>query len=253
MNLIDVSHEAVSREAWTAARKALLSKEKELTRLRDELNRERRALPRVKVKADYLFSGPNGVYTLADLFDGKNQLIVYHFMFGPGWEEGCKNCSFLADHIDGTLVHLANRDTTLVAASRAPVAEIEAFRSRMGWRFPWLSTAGSDFNFDFQASFNRNSSADKVFYNYEMSDFEQDEAPGLSVFCKNSGGELFHTYSAYARGLDILFGTYNLLDMTPNGRDEAELPSHMSWVRHHDRYGLDSAKNECHKAKRKGA
>jgi predicted dithiol-disulfide oxidoreductase (DUF899 family) len=231
-------HQVVSPEQWIASRKALLRKEKQFTKLRDELSRERRQLPWEKIEKRYVFEGPDGRQTLADLFDGRSQLIVYHFMFGPGWEAGCPSCSFLADHFDGSLVHLANRDVTLVVVSRAPMAEIEAFQKRMGWRFKWLSSFESDFNHDFHVSFTKEERAkDKVDYNYERTEFPSDEAPGASVFYKNGQGELFHTYSAYARGLDILVGAYNFLDLVPKGRDEDGLAFTMAWVRHHDRYG----------------
>lgn len=237
MTAVAVSHEVVSREKWTDARKALLAKEKELTRERDELSRRRRELPWVKVDKTYVFEGPNGKETLSELFGGRNQLIVYHFMLGPGWGEGCKSCSFLADHIDGTLVHLAHRDVTLVVVSRAPWPEIEAFQKRMGWRFKWVSSHGSDFNFDYGVSFTEDELAKgKVAYNYDRREFPSDEAPGASVFYKEKSGDVFHTYSAYARGLDMLLGTYNYLDLTPKGRDEDGLAFSMSWIRHHDRY-----------------
>jgi predicted dithiol-disulfide oxidoreductase (DUF899 family) len=227
----------VSPNQWIAHRKELLRKEKEFTRLRDELSRERRELPWEKVEKEYVFDGPNGKQTLGDLFEANSQLIVYHFMFGPGWEEGCRSCSYLADHFDGTLVHLANRDATLTAISRAPFAQIEAFKKRMGWRFPWVSSFASDFNHDYHVSFTQYEMAKgKVNYNYDQVEFGTEEAPGASVFYKNDAGEIFHTYSAFARGLDILVGTYNFLDLVPKGRDEDRLAFSMSWVRHHDRY-----------------
>jgi predicted dithiol-disulfide oxidoreductase (DUF899 family) len=232
-----MQHEIVSQEEWLAARRAHLAKEKEFTRLRDQLSAERRALPWVRVERSYAFDGPDGRQTLAELFDGRSQLIVYHFMFGPGWEQGCPSCSFLADHIDGALVHLAHRDVTLLAVSRAPLSEIEAFKRRMGWRFRWLSSFGSDFNADYHVSFSAEDLAKgEVYYNYGMTSFPSEEGPGASVFYKDPDGAIFHTYSAYARGLDILVGTYNYLDLVPKGRDEAELPWTMAWVRHHDRY-----------------
>jgi predicted dithiol-disulfide oxidoreductase (DUF899 family) len=228
----------VPQADWLAARKELLKKEKEFTRLRDELSRQRRELPWEKVEKRYEFDGPKGKETLADLFAGKSQLIVYHFMFGPGWKEGCPSCSYLADHFDGAAVHLAQRDSRLVVISRAPLPEIEAFKKRMGWQFKWVSSSGNDFNFDYHVSFSKDEKVKgKVYYNYEMMDFPSEEAPGSSVFYKNEAGEIFHTYSSYARGLDILIGTYNFLDFTPKGRDEDGLPHSMAWVRHHDRYG----------------
>jgi predicted dithiol-disulfide oxidoreductase (DUF899 family) len=192
-----------------------------------------------------VFDAPKGKQTLADLFAGRNQLIVYHFMLGPGWAEGCTGCSFVADHFDGSNLHLAQRDVTLVASSRAPLAEIEVFKKRMGWRFPWVSSHGSDFNFDYQVSFEKSERVNgKVPYNYGFSAFEKDEAPGLSVFYKEKDGDIFHTYSTYARGLETLLGTYNFLDLAPKGRDEEGLPFGMAWVRHHDRYE-DSMKSQA--------
>jgi predicted dithiol-disulfide oxidoreductase (DUF899 family) len=233
-----MQHKIVSHEEWLAARRAHLAKEKEFTRLRDALSAERRALPWTRVEKTYAFDGPDGRQTLPELFDGRSQLIVYHFMLGPGWEQGCPSCSFLADHIDGALVHLAHRDVTLVAVSRAPLPEIEAFQKRMGWRFRWLSSYGSDFNADFHVSFSADELAEgEVYYNYHMTSFPSEEGPGASVFYKDADGTVFHTYSAYARGLDMLVGAYNYLDLVPKGRDEAALPWTMAWVRHHDRYG----------------
>jgi len=191
----------------------------------------------VTVDKTYVFEGPKGKVTLAELFDGRSQLIVYHFMLGPGWEQGCPSCSFLSDHIDGAVVHLAHRDMTLVAVSRAPLPQIEAFKKRMGWRFPWVSSYGTDFNFDYHVSFTREQMArGPVDYNFTPREFPSDEAPGLSVFYKDERGEVFHTYSAYARGLDLLIGAYNYLDLAPKGRDEDALAYTMAWVRHHDRY-----------------
>jgi predicted dithiol-disulfide oxidoreductase (DUF899 family) len=232
------TNRTVSRDEWLAARKRLLKKEKELNRLRDELSRERRELPWVRVAKKYVFVGPSGNETLADLFDGRSQLIVYHFMFGPEWEEGCKSCSFLSDHIDGSRVHLANRDVTLLAVSRAPFPKIEAFKKRMGWRFKWVSSYGSDFNGDYGVSFTKDALAKgDTYYNYEVrKSRDVGEAPGVSVFYKDDEGEIFHTYSSYARGLDLLVGAYNYLDLVPKGRDEDRLAFTMEWVRHHDRY-----------------
>ncbi|HET9574358.1 MAG TPA: thioredoxin family protein [Methyloceanibacter sp.] len=238
-------HKIVSRQEWTEARKAFLDKEKEFTRARDRLSAERRALPWVKVDKAYVFDTPEGKKTLAELFDGRSQLIVYHFMLGPDWEEGCPSCSFLADHFDGANIHLAQRDVTFVAISRAPLAEIEAFRRRMGWRFPWVSSFGSDFNFDYQVSFADVAVGKDGDYNYERQEIVSDEMPGASVFYKDETGGVFHTYSAYARGLDILVGAYNFLDLTPKGRDEAELPWTMAWVRHHDRYESAKPSHSC--------
>jgi predicted dithiol-disulfide oxidoreductase (DUF899 family) len=230
-------HEVVSPSEWIASRKELLRKEKEFTRLRDELSRQRRELPWEQVEKEYVFDGPNGKVTLAELFGGRSQLIVYHFMLGPGWEAGCPSCSYLADHFDGSLVHLANRDVTLAAISRAPITQIEAFKKRMAWKFNWVSSFDNDFNRDYHVSFTKEEMAKgKVEYNYGTMEFPSEEAPGTSVFYKNDGGEIFHTYSAYARGLDILVGAYNFLDLAPKGRDEDGLAFTMSWVRHHDRY-----------------
>jgi len=228
--------ETVSRAEWLIARKDLLSREKEFTRQRDALSAARRKLPMVKIDKEYVFDGPDGKKALADLFDGRSQLIVYHFMLGPDWEEGCKSCSYLADHFDGTIVHPAHRDVTFVVVSRAPLHKIEAFKKRMGWRFKWVSSSGNDFNFDYHVSFTKDEEAKgKVAYNYETTEFMSDELPGLSVFYKNEDGDIFHSYSCYARGLDLLVGTYNFLDLVPKGRDE-DPDSTMSWVRHHDRY-----------------
>ena len=233
-------HEVVSPKEWIASRKELLRKEKEFTKLRDELSRQRRELPWESVEKKYVFDGPNGKESLADLFDGRSQLIVYHFMFGPGWEEGCPYCSFLADHVDGTLVHLAQRDVTLVMVSRAPIAEIEAFKKRMGWRFKWVSSYGNDFNQDYGVSFTSEEMANSNYYNYDTSGFPREEAPGISVFYKNETGDVFHTYSSYARGPEFLIGAYSYLDLVPKGRDEGALPFTMAWIRHHDRYTDDN-------------
>jgi predicted dithiol-disulfide oxidoreductase (DUF899 family) len=231
------SPNVVSHAEWLAARKAFLSKEKEFTSLRDELSRQRRALPWEKVEKRYEFQSAKGKVALADLFKGRNQLIVYHFMFGPDWQEGCPSCSFVSDHFDGTLIHLANRDTTLAVISRAPFAQIEAFQKRMGWKFPWVSSFGGDFNFDYHVSFTPEEKASgKMEYNYAVGAFPSEEAPGFSVFAKDAAGEVFHTFSSFGRGVDILMGTYNFLDLVPKGRDEAGLTHSMAWVRHHDRY-----------------
>ena len=228
--------ETVSRAEWLVARKDLLSREKEFTRQRDALSAARRKLPMVKINKEYVFDGPDGKQTLADLFDGRSQLIVYHFMLGPDWEEGCKSCSYLADHFDGAIVHLAHRDVSFAVVSQAPLREIDAFKNRMGWRFKWVSSYGNDFNFDYHVSFTKDEEAKgEVNYNYETTEFMCDELPGLSVFYKNEKGDVFHTYSTYARGLDMLIGTYNLVDLVPKGRDENP-DSTMDWVRRHDQY-----------------
>lgn len=226
----------VSQDQWLQARKELLAAEKEFTRRRDELSRKRRELPWVKVEKDYVFAGPQGPVALAGLFAGRSQLVVYHFMLGPGWEEGCKSCSFLADHFDATRIHLAHRDTNLVAISRAPMEQIRAYQQRMGWRFPWVSSFETEFNRDFGVSFTQEELAGEIDYNYGKTRFGATEAPGLSVFSKDETGAVFHTYSTYARGLDMLIGTYQFLDLTPKGRDEDGLKFTMAWVRHHDRY-----------------
>ena len=227
----------VSPAEWLAARKELLRKEKEFTRLRDELSRQRREMPWERVEKQYVFDGPRGKETLADLFGERGQLIVYHFMFGPGWKEGCPSCSFLADGFDGVGVHLAHRDVTFLAISRAPLPEIEAFQKRMGWRFKWVSSFANEFNRDYHVTFSIEEQASgKVYYNYEMTEFPAEEGPGASVFYKNDSGEIFHTYSSFGRGLDPMIGTYNWLDIAPKGRDEDGLAFSMAWVRHHDRY-----------------
>lgn len=243
MNTAEVlpsGQKVVSREEWLAARVELLTKEKELTRLRDEQARQRRELPCVKVEKEYKFDGPHGRVTLAELFGGRSQLVVYHFMFGPDWAEGCPSCSFVADHLGGMLPHLAARDVTLAVVSRAPLAKIEAFKQRMGWRFPWVSSAANDFNFDYHVSFTPDELAGgTVEYNYAAQSFPSTEAPGVSVFSKTADGTVFHTYSTFARGGEALLGTYAVLDLVPKGRDEAALKFSMAWVRYHDRYGTD--------------
>jgi len=228
--------EIVSEAEWLVARKDLLAREKEFTHQRDALSAARRQLPMVKIDKEYVFDGPNGKETLADLFDGRSQLIVYHFMFGPDWEEGCKSCSYLADQFDGAIVHLVHRDVSFAAVSRAPLRKIDAFKKRMGWRFKWVSSYGNDFNFDYYVSFTKDEEAKgEVNYNYETTEFMCDELPGLSVFYKDENDDVFHTYSTYARGLDMLIGTYNLLDLVPKGRDENP-DSTMDWVHRHDQY-----------------
>jgi predicted dithiol-disulfide oxidoreductase (DUF899 family) len=232
-------HNVVSKDEWLAARKAHLAHEKELTHLRDRLSAERRQLPWVKVDKNYAFDAPGGKKTLADLFQAHSQLLIYHFMFGPEWKEGCPSCSFVCDHLDGAVPHLAARDVTLTMVSRAPLAQIETFKKRMGWRFPWVSSFGGDFNYDYHVSFKPQDWKDgKIDYNYTMQKFPNNEAPGASVFYKDPAtGEIFHTYSTYGRGLDSFVGTYTLLDLVPKGRDEDQLPFSMQWVRYHDRYG----------------
>jgi len=232
------THRVVSRDEWIAARRELLTKEKELTRSRDRVSQARRELPWVKVDKAYVFDGPNGTETLSELFDGRSQLLVYHFMFDPSWNEGCKSCSFWADNFNGITVHLNARDVTMVVVSLAPLEMLQAFQKRMGWSFKWVSSLHTDFNRDYHVSFTPEEQKNgKVDYNYEMREFGSPEAPGVSVFYKDGHGEIFHTYSCYARGLDAINGAYQLLDLVPKGRDEAGLPYSMAWVRYHDRYG----------------
>ncbi len=228
-----VTPNVVSRESWLTARCELLAEEKAFTAARDALSAKRRRMPWVKVEADYAFDGPKGVTSLAGLFDGRGQLIVYHFMMGPDWKEGCKSCSFWADNFNGIGVHLKQRDVTLVAVSSAPLAKIEAFRKRMGWRFPWVSSNGTSFNADFGVS---REPGKALLYNYHREITEMVELPGISVFARDGHGQVFHTYSCYARGLDMLNGAYHFLDLVPKGRDEDGLPDTMAWVKHHDRY-----------------
>ena len=237
MQAVDVGHKVVSNKEWTEARKAFLRKEKEFTRLRDQLSQQRQDLPWERVEKNYVFDGPNGKESLTDLFGSKSQLIVYHFMMGPGWPEGCPSCSLVAENIDGSLVHLADRDVTLLAVSRATLPEIEAFKRRMGWRFKWVSSNGNDFNLDYHVSFTKEQVAQgKMNYNYAETFFPREEGPGASVFYKDESGEIFHTYSAFARGLEPLIGTYSYLDLVPKGRDEDGFAFTMAWVRHHDKY-----------------
>jgi len=229
-------HPVVSHEKWLAARTAFLAKEKEFTRLRDQLSRERRALPWEKVDKAYVFDGPRGKETLADLFENRSQLIVYHFMFSPDWDEGCPHCSFWADNFNGVDVHLNHRDVTFLAVSRAPLAKIESFKKRMGWSFKWVSSGDGDFNYDFQVSFRPEEvKAGKAFYNYKTY-MDMTDREGTSVFYRDKAGAVFHTYSAYARGIDLMNTAYNYIDLTPKGRDEDQLSFTQAWVRHHDRY-----------------
>jgi predicted dithiol-disulfide oxidoreductase (DUF899 family) len=238
------SHRVVSQSEWLAARKALLAREKQLTHLRDELAADRRQLPWVKVDKAYLFDATCGQCDLAELFGGKSQLLIYHFMFGPDWAEGCPSCSMVADHLNGLDVHLAQRDISLVMVSRAPVEKIGAFRTRMGWALPWVSSGNTAFNQDFAVSFTPEQLADGKPYNYGSSGFPTTEAPGMSAFAK-VGCDVYHTYSSYGRGVEDLLGVYKLLDMAPNGRDEAGLPWPMAWVRHHDNYAGSGEKCGC--------
>jgi len=230
-------HHVVSQEAWTKARKELLAREKEFTRLRDQLSRERRELPWVRVDKPYVFEGADGKATLPDLFEGRSQLIVYHFMFDPTWDAGCKSCSFWADNFNSIIVHLNHRDASMVAISRAPYERLEAYRKRMGWSFKWFSSFGNDFNRDFHVSHTPEELAKgEGYYNYVQQKPYSSEAPGISVFFRNADDAVFHTYSCYARGLDMLNGAYHYLDLLPKGRDEASLPFHSEWLRRHDEY-----------------
>jgi len=232
-----LQHPVVSREAWLDARRALLAKEKEMTHLRDRINAERLALPWVKVTKEYIFETPEGKRSLSELFAGRTQLLVYHFMLGPGWKEGCPGCSFLADHFDGALPHLEHHDVTLIAVSRAPLPEILSYKTRMQWRFPWVSASASDFNYDYHVSFTEEElSSGKVIYNFAelaVPKTAGTELPGMSSFFKNDSGEIFHTYSSYARGPEELIGTLMILDRAPKGRNEK---STMDFVRRHDEY-----------------
>jgi len=241
------SHPVVSQEQWIAARKALLAKEKEFTYLRDKVNAERLALPWVKVEKNYVFDTPKGERNLSDLFDARSQLVVYHFMLGPGWGEGCPGCSFLSDHFDGALPHLEHHDVTLTAVSRAPLAEIEAYKKRMGWGFPWISAYGNDFNYDYHVSFTQEELATgKVSYNFTETPVSDrsagTELPGLSSFYKDASGEVFHTYSSYARGGEELIGTLMILDRAPKGRNETTT---MDFVRRHDEYEKALKRHDC--------
>jgi len=236
MNTTTIDHPVVARDRWVDQRKALLAREKELTRLQDDIARERRALPWVRLDKRYVFDTPDGPRALGDLFAGRRQLLVQHFMLGPGWAQGCPSCSYMADHVEGMLPHLAQRDTAFTAVSRAPLAEIQRFRERMGWRFPWVSSAGNDFNFDFAVSFRPEDRVrGEVDYNYQRQAFPHEEAPGVSAFWRDDAGDVFLTYSTYGRGVEVMMGTYDLLDLTAKGRDESPGQG-MAWVRHHDRY-----------------
>jgi len=239
-------HPTVTRDEWLTARKTLLEREKEFTRLRDRISAERRALPWVKVEKTYTFDTPEGPKTLSELFDGRSQLVVKHFMLGPGWSEGCLGCSFGSDHIGGALVHLEHHDVSFVAVSRAPLSEIETYKKRMGWHFDWVSSHRSDFNFDYHVSFTEEQRKSPVFYNYRMIETGMDELPGLSVFCKDEAGNIFHTYSSYARGSEELLTTYMVLDLTPKGRDENG-PNHNlgDWVKRHDQYADAATAASC--------
>ena len=239
----------VTETEWIAARKQLLVKEKELTRQRDAVAAERQKLPWVKIERKYVFDTAAGEKTLAELFSGKSQLAIYHFMLGPDWEQGCPSCSLLADHFDNLAIHLAQRDVRFMIASRAPLAKIADFKKRMGWKFPWVSSFQSAFNFDFQVSVPKEDAEKEHVYNYVLTKFPSEERPGMSIFYRNANGDVFHTYSVYGRGLEDFMSVYAILDRVPKGRDEAGLSHGMAWVRHHDRYpesnviGVKSAKN----------
>jgi predicted dithiol-disulfide oxidoreductase (DUF899 family) len=230
-------HKVVSGDQWIEARKQLLIKEKEFTRLRDQLSQERRDLPCERVEKNYVFDGPDGKQTLSDLFAGKSQLIVYHFMFDPSWEAGCRSCSFWADNFNGIDIHLKHRDVSFLAISRAPLPKLEAYRRRMGWGFKWVSSFGSDFNYDFGVSFTpEQMAAGMAYWNYANQKPFEAETVGISVFCRDQA-QIFHTYSCYQRGVDMLNGAYHYLDLTPKGRDEADQKPHaQAWVRRHDEY-----------------
>lgn len=242
-----MDHPVVSRDEWLTARRAHLEAEKELTRQKDRLLAARRALPWVKVEKDYVFQGPEGPLTLADLFAGRSQLLVQHFMLGPDWKEGCVGCSFQADHVDAARQHFEHADLSFAAVSRAPYDRIAAFKRRMGWSFPWVSSFGTDFNYDYHVSFREDErKRGNVFYNFRtIDDPGIDELPGQSVFCRGDDGTIYHTYSSYARGGEELIGAFNFLDMVPKGRNEPD--SIMQWVRHHDRYD-DRTPAACHSA-----
>jgi predicted dithiol-disulfide oxidoreductase (DUF899 family) len=232
-----MEHKIVSREEWLAARKALLEKEKAWTRLRDELSAERRALPWLRVDKEYVFDGPDGKLTLSDLFAGRSQLVVKHFMFGPGWTDPCVGCSFESDHIDGIVVHLEHHDVSFVAVSRAPYPQIAAAKARMGWHFRWVSSYGSDFNYDFGASFTKEQiDSGRAVHNYREGARPMEEESGRSIFYKDGDGTIFHTYASFARGGEVVLASYALLDMTPNGRNETSRGNLTDWVKLHDRY-----------------
>jgi predicted dithiol-disulfide oxidoreductase (DUF899 family) len=241
------AHKIVSRDQWLAARREHLAKEKALLEARDALRRETRELPWVKLDKTYEFEGSDGKQTLSELFAGRSQLVIKHFMLAPGWKEGCVGCSFGADQFDGSVIHLVNHDVMVVAVSRAPYPEIAAYHKRMGWRFKWVSSFGSDFNYDYNVSFTEADRArGKAFYNFETRDFMDDEMPGMSVFYKDEAGDIFHTYSAFARGSELIGGVYGVLDVTPKGRNEAPGSNLTSWVRRHDQYEKPADPSCCH-------
>jgi predicted dithiol-disulfide oxidoreductase (DUF899 family) len=232
------NHLVVGAREWLTARQQLLAKEKEFTRLRDELSAARRALPWERVEKEYVFDGPNGKVSLADLFAGRSQLVVYHFMFAPEWNDGCKSCSWWADNFDRNVVHLTHRDVALIAISRAPFAKLDAFRKRMGWTFQWYSSGGNDFNYDYGASFRPEElAAGEVTYNYRQIKLSNTDHTGISVFCRDADDTIYHTYSCYSRGVDMMNAGYHYLDLVPRGRDEDGLPYNQAWVRERDKYG----------------
>ncbi len=240
------SHPVVSKDDWLMARIKLLQKEKAFTQQRDQLSRERRELPWVKIEKDYVFDTPNGKETLSDLFDGQSQLLVYHFMFGQDWEEGCKSCSFWADNFNGIDIHLKHRDVTMIAISKAPLKKLEAYQTRMGWNFLWVSSLGNDFNRDYYVSFTSEEiQKGEMYYNYQNTQYPSEELAGVSVFYKDNSGTIYHTYSTFSRGLDMVNGAYHYLDLVPKGRDEDLLPWTMEWLRHHDKYEDSPDKKGC--------
>ncbi|HEY7570389.1 MAG TPA: thioredoxin family protein [Nitrososphaeraceae archaeon] len=237
MNNHTENHKIVSKNEWIEYRKALLKDEKEFTMLRDRLGQQRRDLPWIVVNKEYIFEGPNGKQTLSELFDGRSQLVVYHFMFDPSWDAACPHCSFWADNFNGIIVHLNQRDVTMIVVSRAPYSKLAAYQKRMGWDFMWFSSYDIDFNFDYNVSFTSEELARKeAFYNFTAQDPHSSEREGVSVFYKDRAGHIFHTYSAYARGIDILNTAYNYLDLVPKGRDEDGHEFPQFWVRRHDEY-----------------
>lgn len=233
--LTPIKHNVVSQSEWIAAGNALLKKEKEFTKARDAMSATRRELPWVKVETKYVFEGPDGPVSLSELFNGRSQLIVYHFMFEPGWDEGCHGCSFVSDHFDSARQHFEHHDVAFAVVSRAPYAEFQAFKRRMGWKFPWVSSNANSFNYDFGVSYHREDlDRGPVLHNFVMQKLNSEDQPGLSVFIKDAEGNIYRTYSTYERGLDLLVGAYNFLDLTPRGRNEPE--GGMSWMNFHDKY-----------------
>jgi len=232
-----MNNTVVNAQQWLEARKELLAKEKQFTRLRDELSEQRRALPWIKVDKQYIFEGESGKQLLADLFEDRSQLIIYHFMYGTAWQEGCPSCSFWADNYNNIIVHLNQRDISFATISFGPLTELLKYKKRMQWSFNWLSSSATDFNQDFQVSFlAEDLKKQEVYYNYQTTNFPSSEAPGISVFYKDDAGDIFHSYSCYSRGLDMLNGAYNYMDLVPKGRDEAELSFSMGWLKRHDKY-----------------